>query len=169
MAIIIADTSPLIALAKINQLQLLPALFKTVRVTQAVVNECLNSKTHDADVIQAALHSGWLQYVENPVFKHHLSKSLGLGELSSIEYALQLPEQTLLIMDDYLARKQALRCHLTIVGTAALLFMAQRKGLIASAETSITELNQVGYRISTAVVEQLKQANIEITGGRVIF
>jgi predicted nucleic acid-binding protein len=55
-------------------------------------------------------------------------------------------------MDDALARKQALRKQLIIVGTAALLFDAQRKGLIADAETLIAELNQVGYRISAAVI-----------------
>jgi predicted nucleic acid-binding protein len=81
---------------------------------------------------------------------------LGLGEQSSIEYALQSDSNTLLILDDALARKQALRKQLLIVGTAAVLFTAQRKALITDAEAVIAELNQVGYRISTAVVAQLK-------------
>jgi predicted nucleic acid-binding protein len=59
-------------------------------------------------------------------------------------------------MDDALARKQALRKQLIIVGTAALLFDAQRKGLITDAETLIAELNQAGYRISAVVIAQLK-------------
>lgn len=94
--------------------------------------------------------------MDNPVFKHPLSRSLGLGEQSSIEYALQTGAKTLLIIDDALARKQALRRELIIVGTAALLFAAQRKELIADAEALIAELNQVGYRISAAVIAQLK-------------
>jgi predicted nucleic acid-binding protein len=81
---------------------------------------------------------------------------LGLGEQSCIEYALQSDSNTLLILDDALARKQALRKQLLIVGTAAVLFTAQRKALITDAEAVIAELNQVGYRISTAVVAQLK-------------
>ena len=59
-------------------------------------------------------------------------------------------------MDDALARKQALRKQLIVVGTAALLFDAQRKGLIADAEALIVELNQAGYRISGAVIAKLK-------------
>ena len=39
------------------------------------------------------------------IFEHSLSRSLGLGEQSSIEYALQTDGNTLLIMDDALARK----------------------------------------------------------------
>ena len=62
-----------------------------------------------------------------------------------------------MILDDALARKQAIRLNLSLIGTAAVLFMAQRKGLITHAEDLITELNQVGYRISAQVVEQLKQ------------
>ncbi len=156
MAVVIADAGPLIALAKINQLHLLLALFTTVSITQAVADECLRSQSSDAVLIKQALESGWLKCVDNPAFKHPLSRSLGLGEQSSIEYALQADTKTLLILDDALARKQALRRELTIVGTAALLFAAQRKGLIADAEALIAELNQVGYRISAAVIAQLK-------------
>jgi predicted nucleic acid-binding protein len=47
--------------------------------------------------------------------------------------------------------------NLSLIGTAAMLFMAQRKGLITNAEDLITVLNQVGYRISAQVVGQLKQ------------
>jgi len=157
MAIVIADAGPLIALAKINQLHLLPALFTTVSITQAVADECLRSQSGDAVLIKQALESGWLKRVDNPDFKHPLSRSLGLGEQSSIEYALQTDSKALLIMDDALARKQALRRELTIVGTAALLFTAQRKELIADAEALIAELNQVGYRISATVIAQLKR------------
>jgi predicted nucleic acid-binding protein len=156
MAVVISDAGPLIALAKISQLHLLPALFTTVLITQAVADECLRSQSTDADLIKQALESGWLKCVDNPVFSHLLSRSLGVGEQTSIEYALQTDTKSLLIMDDALARKQALRKQLIIVGTAALLFDAQRKGLIADAETLIAELNQVGYRISAAVIAQLK-------------
>lgn len=157
MAVVIADAGPLIALAKINQLELLPSLFATVEITQAVADECLISPSSDADLIQAALQVGWLQRVDNPIIKHSLSRSLGLGEQASIEYALQADDKTLLIMDDALARKQALRLHLSVVGTAAVLFTAQRKGLIINAELLIAELNRLGYRISASVVTQLKQ------------
>lgn len=156
MAVVIADAGPIIALAKINQLPLLPALFTEVLITRAVADECLHGQSADAILIKQALDSGWLRCVDNPVFKHPLSRSLGLGEQSSIEYALQATGNTLLILDDALTRKQALRKQLVIVGTAALLFAAQRKALIANAETVIAELNQAGYRISAAVIAQLK-------------
>lgn len=156
MAVIIADAGPLIALAKVDQLELLPRLFPSITITQAVADECLRNHSKDGLLIEQALDTGWLQCLANPEFKHGLSRSLGPGEQSSIELALQLPSKTLLILDDGLARKQALRKQLEIVGTAALLFAAQRKGLIVDAETVIAQLNSTGYRISADVVAQLK-------------
>jgi predicted nucleic acid-binding protein len=156
MAVIISDAGPIIALAKINQLQLLLSLFPSVIITQTVADECLRHPSSDATLIAKILESGWLQQVENPEFKHVLSRSLGLGEKSSIEYALQIDTQALLIMDDALARKQALRLKLDVVGTAALLFAAQHKGLIPDAALLISELRLAGYRISEQVIAQLK-------------
>ena len=157
MAVVIADAGPLIALAKINQLVLLSALFGSVLVTQAVVDECLQGSGSDAALIREALQSDSLQCINTPDFKHEMSRSLGLGEQSCLEYALQADSNTLLILDDALARKQALRLKLTVVGTAALLFTAQHKGLIADAELLIHKLNQTGYRISADVVALLKR------------
>lgn len=157
MAVVIADAGPLIALAKIGQLSVLPNLFQNIVMTQSVADECLRYQSSDSSLIAQALENGWLQCVENPVSKHALSKSLGVGELSSIEYALQTADKTLLILDDALARKQALRQQLSVVGTAALLFAAQRKGFIDDAEAVINLLNQAGYRISPNVIAQLKK------------
>ncbi|MBU2571692.1 MAG: DUF3368 domain-containing protein [Gammaproteobacteria bacterium] len=157
MAIVIADAGPLIALAKIKHLQLLPALFGKVVITQAVADECLRSQSADALLIEQALISEWLKCVDNPDFKLPLSRSLGLGEQSSIEYALQTNGNAMLILDDALARKQALRKQLPIVGTAGLLFAAQRKALISDPETLVAELRQKGYRISDDVIAQLKK------------
>lgn len=156
MVVIIADAGPLIALAKIDHLHLLPKLFSRIAITHSVAEECLCNHTKDALLIRQALEEGWLQSVANPIFMHPLSRSLGLGEQSSIELALQSPNKTLLILDDSLARKQALRKKLEIIGTAAILFTAQRKRLIEDAEIVIAQLNQIGYRISLEVVIQLK-------------
>jgi predicted nucleic acid-binding protein len=158
VAVIIADAGPLIALAKVDQLELLPKLFPSITITQAVADECLRNHSKDGLLIEQALDAGWLQCVANPEFMHGLSRSLGPGEQSSIELALQSPSKTLLILDDGLARKQALRRQLEIVGTAALLFAAQRKDLIVDAETVIAHLNSTGYRISASVVAELKNA-----------
>ena len=157
MAVVIADAGPLIAFAKLERLDLLPALFGEVLATHAVVDECSKGTGHDSVLIQKAFQSKGFRCIETPNFQHALSRSLGTGELSCIEFALQhSAESVLLIMDDALARKQALRLQLNIVGTAALLFATEKKGLIADASLLIESLNKMGYRISSSVVTILK-------------
>ncbi|WP_347989514.1 hypothetical protein [Methylomonas sp. AM2-LC] len=48
MVVIIADAGPLIALAKVDHLQLLPQLFIHVTITQFVAEECLRNHSKEA-------------------------------------------------------------------------------------------------------------------------
>ena len=52
MAVIIADAGPLIALAKVDQLELLPRLFPSITITQAVADECLRNSSKDGLLIE---------------------------------------------------------------------------------------------------------------------
>ena len=156
MAVVIADAGPIIAFAKINQLNLLQQLFSNISITESVRSEVLASHSKDAVLIQSAIDEGWVQCVADPKLNTVASRSLGLGEKTAIEYALQSKDDVLLIMDDALARKKALHYQLKIVGTAMLIYTAERKQLITHADTLIEDLRQKGYRISSQVINSVK-------------
>ncbi len=156
MAVIIADASPLIAFAKINQLALLKQLFFEVSITESVKNEVLDSQLNDALLIQDAIDNGFLKCVADPKLETIVSRSLGMGEKTAIEFALQSQEDVLLIMDDLLARKIAIRHQLNIVGTAMLIYSAENKQLISNADELIDELRLKKYRISQKVIDSIK-------------
>lgn len=157
MALVIADAGPLIAFAKINRLNLLQQLFSTVLMTESIKTEVLALASNDAESIKTAINQGWLQCVADPELKTVSSLSLGLGEKTAIEFALQSQDPVLLIMDDLLARKKALRYQLNIVGTAALIYSAEKKQLINNADQLIDELRLKKYRISQQVIDSVKQ------------
>ncbi len=157
MAVIIADAGPLIAFAKINQLALLKQLFFEVSITESVKNEVLYSQLDDALLIQDAINNGFLKCVADPKLETVVSRSLGMGEKTAIEFALQSQEDVLLIMDDLLARKIALRHQLNIVGTAMLIYSAENKQLIPNADELIDELRSKKYRISQKVIDSIKK------------
>lgn len=156
MAIIIADAGPFIALAKIGRLTLLQQLFTQVVITQTIKDEVLGTPSHDAHLITDALAEGWLQCVPDPKLETVVSRSLGLGEKTAIEYALQSKQEVLLLMDDTLARKKALHHQLNIVGTCMLIYTAENKKLITNADALIAEMQQKGYRISAQVITLVK-------------
>ncbi|QVL49994.1 MAG: DUF3368 domain-containing protein [Thiocapsa sp.] len=156
--VVIADAGPLIAFAGIDGLVVLRALFSQIQITGSVRNECLVTEGVDAQRIAAALREGWLVVEAHGTESVPLTPSLGIGESDSIRLALEDPENSLLIMDDRLARRYALRKGLNIVGSVRLLDMAERRGLIPSAEGCIRQMSDVGYRVSIDLLAQIRSS-----------
>jgi len=59
-------------------------------------------------------------------------------------------------VDDFLARKQALRLGLHVIGTVRMLDIAEQREFIRSAEAMVLELRDHGYRISLAILEHIR-------------
>jgi len=89
-----------------------------------------------------------------------LSLSLGDGERDSIYLALEYPSDSLLVMDDFLARKQIIRLGLPVMGTVRMLYIAEHRNLVSSAEMVISDMREHGYRISTAILEKIQREQV---------
>ena len=146
MALVIADAGPIIALAKIQQLQLLRNLFTEVTVPNAVWLEKQAKDKQDGQLIRDARESDWLRVVSIDITQH-FPKSLHDGENEALQLACNEPN-TLLILDDQLARREAARLGLQFIGTVKLLSLAQQRGLIDDAKVCIEAMQKVGYRVS---------------------
>jgi predicted nucleic acid-binding protein len=155
--IIIADAGPLIAIAKTNTLQVLQQLFGQVWIPGSVEKECMAKQGLDADRIAIAIKDGWLVVKVVSELQRPVANALGAGELDSIQLALQSPKTSLLIIDDRLARRQALVYGLNIIGSVRLLDIAEKKGIISSAEQIIDEMSPQGYRISSKLLRIVRE------------
>lgn len=155
--VVIADAGPLLALAKLDLLNLLEQLFGVVLIPEAVYNECLAKSGLDSQRIQQAVENQQLKITLEAVDKNDrlkLSRSLGDGEQAAIRLALQ-QEVSLLILDDQLARKQAAKLGLAFIGTVRLLVIAEQHKLLASAEQAVENLQQAGYRVSLEILQRV--------------
>ena len=153
--IIIADAGPLITLAGVYKLEILRELFSTIWITTSVKDECMVKSGRDTELITSALDDGWLKEKEIQYQLKDPHRSLGKGEVDTIEWARQLIQQkiiALIILDDRLARKFAMESGVDFIGTVRLLDIAEQKGLIDSAETTIKEISSNGYRISPEIL-----------------
>jgi predicted nucleic acid-binding protein len=97
--IIIADAGPLIAFAKTKHLQLLQQLFAQVWIPSSVKKECLAKPGLDAERIAIAIKDSWLVVIPVPESQLLVPNALGIGELDSIQLALQSPQTSLLMTD----------------------------------------------------------------------
>jgi predicted nucleic acid-binding protein len=154
--IVIADAGPLIAFASIDALCVLQNLFSEISVAESVKGECMRKPGIDSQRIETAIDEGLLVIIPPGAITEPLSPGLGAGESDSIRYALESPDESLLIVDDRLARRIALKQGINIVGTVRILDLAEQRGLIKNAEQCIAEMAAIGYRVSVELLTQIR-------------
>ena len=154
MACVISDAGPLIALAKADSLFVPRDLFSRIRIPEAVWLECVQKTGADSRRIEQASREGWLDVVSVSTRRSH-PPSLGIGEVEAIQLALET-EKELLIVDDRLARREAMRHGLDYIGTVRMLHLAEQRSIVDNAEATIQRMAECGYRISPLILQQLR-------------
>lgn len=160
----VADAGPLIALAKLDRLDLMEALFNRVLVPEAVAEECIrDARRLDARRIRGALERGGrferIPSVVSPGLGS-LSRLLDPGEAQVLAMARE--QGVLALIDEQKGRREARRMGIEIVGTGALLVAAKRRGMVTEVAPLLEQMVQDGYRLST----RLCQALLEQCGER---
>ena len=155
---IVADAGPLIALARIGQLELLRRLYDEVLIPSAVLDElALSSGRPGAAVLGDSIKSGWIleQRVTPKTAVAELTPFLGRGEAEAIVLAAQARPQFLLI-DDAKGRKAARRQDIPIVGVAGVLLVAKARGEIDAVKPILDDLWDTGYRLSARLMSEIR-------------
>jgi len=143
---IIIDTSSLIALERINLLQILCKIYKEVVIPESVIKEFGN----------LSLSCLSIRKVESNLLKLLITDlNLGKGEADVIALASQTGLK--IIIDDLKARKVAENMGLKLTGTIGVLLKAERLGLIASAQEKVRELREKGFYVSEQLLEDISR------------
>lgn len=149
--VVVADAGPLIALARLDALSLLAALFTKVWVTETVLAECMaGSERSESKAIHDAIAVGHLQV--RPVSGVQPAWGVDAGEASAIAAALELGAGV--IMDDRAGRRLAARMGLPVIGALGVLLLAKRAGRVAEIRPLVQVLTDSGYYLTGAIVEQ---------------
>jgi uncharacterized protein len=158
--IIVADAGPLIALAKIEQIQLLDLIFERVHVPAIVLQECsgdlrrAGARTVDEFVSRfATVHE-----TEQSETIDLLSVEIDIGEAQAIALAQKL--RCGVLMDDSLGRGVAKRLGLPVIGVLGVLLQAKREKHISHVRECVEGLIEVRYRLAQPLInEVLRIAN----------
>lgn len=145
---LITDSTCLIGLERIEQLDLLPKLFSSILIPPAVEAEVNLKRT-------------WLkvEVPRNQLLVTALKNQLDSGESEAIALALEYPE-ILIVLDDLSARKVGLQFNLKVIGTVGLLLKAKRQRIVSQIKPLLQALNEANFRISEALVQKA----IELSG-----
>ena len=144
---VVADTSPLIALAAAGVLDVLRSLFGEVTISRAVREEVrAGGERPGVAELEHALRSGWIRVAPTPMATWRLA-ALDPGEASTIALADRRGGSGLVLMDDALGLAQAEASSLETLDTAALLLRAKRERLVDAVRPLLDELARKGFTV----------------------
>lgn len=150
--IVLSNASPLIALAQVDGLVWLNALFGEVWIPPEVEAEVVGDRGFAGEqTITAALAAGWLS-VAAAVPLEPVLPDLDEGEAACIRLALAAKRPALLLIDERAGRAIAQEHGLRVAGTAAVIGMAKQRGLIPCARDVFARLHASDFRISADVI-----------------
>lgn len=148
----VADAAPLIALARIGQLDLLPRVLGEVLVPETVAAECLRPAMPGAEAIAAAFAQGILIRHADIARPEAIFPQLDAGESAAICLAQEV--NAAVLMDERLGRAVARRLGLPVIGSLGVLIAAKRSGLIASLGATVAQMQANGYYMADALIRE---------------
>ena len=145
---ILVDSSALIALAKIGELDMLKVIFGKVSVTNIVKEEVLRGDYPETEVLEAAMNE-WIEVINYEGDASELRKyGLGLGEASLL---LAARREDRLVLDEPNARRFAESKGLRFTGLIGLLVAAVKTKRLEKGEVVdvLNKLARSDFRISS--------------------
>lgn len=151
--IVFSNTTPLIALAGIGQLALLPALFGRVHLVEAVIEECAAGGRVVVPDLGAL---PWVKVVQatEPCLPG-LALSLDRGERDTLDMARKL-SACRVVIDERIGRNMAELLGLPVVGTLGVLLKAKALGLIPSFTAATQQMQRNGIYFHERLLGQLQ-------------
>jgi len=140
----IVDTSVLIALEKINTIDVLCKIYSSIILPEAVISE-FGPPPIDCYSVEK---------VKSPMVRL-LVRDLNLGKGEAESIALASDQGIPIILDDLKARKVAETLGLIVTGTIGVLLKAENLTLIKSAYHKTIELRNKGFYVSDKLLGDL--------------
>ncbi len=158
--IVVADTTPLISLLKINRLYLLEKLYGSVFIPRAVFSELTSNEKYQSEA-ETISKSNFIECrdVSNTQALAILQAvtALDLGESEAIILTRELKADVLLI-DEVKGRKVAQQLNIPLSGALGVLIDSFDTGLLTKNEISecLDALQQAGRRISGHLINKVR-------------
>jgi predicted nucleic acid-binding protein len=149
----VLNASPVIALGRVGQVELLTRLPEQVVLPRAVYDELIRAP--EDDPARRAVESGLFKIIKTPAPPAEiLAWDLGRGETAVLSYTLA-HHQWISVLDDGAARRCARSLSLIVKGTLAVVILAKQYGLIESAAQVLYDLRGAGFRLDDSILRDV--------------
>lgn len=139
-ALIISNTTPLINFAQIGRMDVLDALFGTITITPAVVDELQAKAGLFPAAAQVSTRAGIrVMTPADSLLVRGIAGRVHRGESECLALAMEHPD-SLLLLDDLAARELAASNQLLFTGTLGCLVQAKSQGIISEIRPILQDL-----------------------------
>lgn len=154
--LIVADTGPLVILAKLDHLHLLRQLYAEIRIPETVLVEATTLAYRSDAKRVVGFVAQYAKVVPDlaPNDPDYLDYGLDAGETQAISLAKQAGCPVLL--DERRGRAVAKQEHLDVLGTVGLLLKAKQVGLITEVSCLLDAMLEHDYRLAPALIQKAK-------------
>lgn len=149
---IVTNTSPLIILAKIDKLDLLQKIFKSIAIPPAVYRELMAKSGVEANRLDKALDQ-FVEVTSEPIMSSSIlaiTQHLDAGEQQAI--ALAYSQQSKLVIDERLGRQAARQLGIVVTGSIGVLIEGKQRGYIDEVMPLLQQLRQHDYWLSDRLI-----------------
>lgn len=150
---VVVNTTPLIALSHVRQLNILKKLYGEIIIPEAVYREL---SVKEESVCKKTVDSSldWIRVdtIENQMAKTMYRTQLHDGEVEVMILAKEIAADVVII-DDANAKKHAKYLDLPVTGTLGVLIKAKQKGYIDELKPVLQRMVENGIYISQSLIE----------------
>jgi predicted nucleic acid-binding protein len=151
VANVVSNTGPLIALAQIDQFDLLRRLFGKIIIPLAV-----RAEIQDEISVAALTAADWItvQPAQDTLAAQLLREELDAGESEAIILAKEL-DADLVLIDERAATRKARALGLRVIGTLGVLLLGKRTNHLPTIKPLLDNLREHDFRMSAALYAQV--------------
>ena len=155
-SLIVADTGPLLILAKLDHLHLLAQRYQQIKIPETVLQETttLAYREDSQRIVQFAAQHIEVRRDTIHTDTDYLDFGLDAGETQAILLAGQLGCPVLL--DEKRGRAVARRSEVAVLGTVGLLLAAKQDGLIEVISPLLDQMLAHEYRLAITLIDRAK-------------
>ncbi len=155
---VVFNTSPIIFLYKLGYLNLARNLFDDIYIPTSVYTEIGEKRDDLKTLVEGFIKGGTFKQREIKLTNifHGLNRRIGMGESEAIVLAIEL-EADYVILDDFVARKEAVRLGLNVKGTLGIIrkLMTDKHIEVIALDDLYERLKRIKFRVKRDIFNKI--------------
>lgn len=150
---VVVNTTPLIALSHVGQLDILKKLYGEIIIPEAVYRElAVKTESICKKAVDGSLEWIRVENINNQMAKAMYKTQLHDGEVEVMILSKEITADVVII-DDANAKKHAKYLGLPVTGTLGVLIKAKQEGYINELKSILHQMSKNGIYISQSLIE----------------